>query len=56
MKLTVRIKDPGVGRGWYTVYLNLPDVDTLADETLVGAAKGQNPDATAVQVVREYPA
>lgn len=51
-KLIVRIKDPEIGKGWYTATINAhPDTK---DEYIFDVVARQNPDATAVEITRQY--
>jgi len=53
MKLTVRIKQPEFGKGWYMTY---PDCNPATeDEQLIAITVARNPKATDVQITREYP-
>ena len=53
MKLAVKIKQPEFGKGWYVTY---PDCNPATEDSQVLAITlARNPEATAVQITREYP-
>lgn len=55
MKLTVKIKDPTIGGGWYRVYfLSDQALASSSDLYLREVVEKELPDATDVRITREY--
>lgn len=51
-KLTVRIQDPELGKGWYKVFVDMHP--QTSDEDILPIVRQREPKATAAQITREY--
>lgn len=51
-KLIVRVKDPTLGKGWYKV--NVACHPQTEDDHVITLARAADPEATAIQITREY--
>lgn len=54
-KLTVKIKQPNLGKGWYKVPTNPYHTVAHTDQMLMAWIRDTQPDAEAIQIIREYP-
>ena len=52
MKLTVQIKDPELGKGWYKDFADFQP--GTSDNYVIDVIKRTWPTATAVRITREY--
>ena len=52
-KLVTKIRQPAWGKGWYKVTVSNAAAD-MSDELLIGHIRSLHPQATGIQITREY--
>jgi hypothetical protein len=50
-KLTAKIQDPELGKGWYTAHVSY---DEKTDSEVLDIVKGVYPNSVGFQIMREY--